>query len=898
MIQGRFGMRFLIFTDHTVECEYRSGIQRVVIELVRSLGARATVDLVKWDEQDGQLRFLDSDDLGSLARLDKDLRELRPNQFCQRVRYRFSDVIDDPAHTWLIFPEIAYHTKNGNEKFARIITQCREYGVRVASVFYDLIPLLEADYIDLRSPHAEYVLELLRSDLIVPISHYSATELSAYYSKFASAQGHKFPAIESRIRAVPLGEEWSERRASTARIAAESSNPKIILHGTIEPRKQQARVLRILNDLAASVPMLAAAEIFVFGSLHPLSKQAFEHELERNSRIHYRSYVSDEELQDAYVGAWFSVFASRSEGFGLPISESLAFGVPCLTANFGSMAEVAAPGGCLTVDMLSDEAIAKGLLQLCSEASTRLELRKDIEQRRARPWDAYAADFVDLCETYDQRERDRISGFSASVESLAKGEGGHISVGDMEWTIVGSQADYASQFASPPIRSDRSSGARATAFALPDDLDLRSLGDKAIRALLQADVIATGNREVVNDLADLANEMDYSGLLPSDIVVESGEARRVSDLAALAGARAAIILRRRAIGQCENEYDVIASAMKREYAMSEPDLAIVISTYNRGPFVERNVEWLLLQNDTTWSESVRIVVVDNASTDDTQDMLNRFLGHPCFTYIRNANNVGMLGNLNVCSTLQVAKYVWMIGDDDFILPDAVMRVRRAISDHPRIALLAHNFGIYHREKLGSTDTVPQLISELQPVAPKSVLYEPFPSGVIATNVMAGAHDNLFTAIYPLVFRSDILSACFNYPFTGTPFGTLVECVPTSKMILESLCYCEVYWFFDHGIVGNAHNSWAHHRPRWHLVNMAQVFDLARSGGVDEERLWGWARWHVDLFKEGIEIARQRSAKVHLEDPIDFDEARRIYRTRIEVPQGIDYLTPPPVRAPR
>ena len=51
--------------------------------------------------------------------------------------------------------------------------------------------------------------------------------------------------------------------------------------------------------------------------------------------------VSDEELSWLFDNALFSVYVSFYEGWGVPVAESLARGTPCITANVGSMLEIA-----------------------------------------------------------------------------------------------------------------------------------------------------------------------------------------------------------------------------------------------------------------------------------------------------------------------------------------------------------------------------------------------------------------------------------------------------------------------------------------------------------------------------------------------------------------------------
>src|SRR5205807_6072872 len=120
-----------------------------------------------------------------------------------------------------------------------------------------------------------------------------------------------------------------------------------------------------------------------------------------------------------------------------------------------------------------------------------------------------------------------------------------------------------------------------------------------------------------------------------------------------------------------------------------------------------------------------------------------------FAYVCNPANVGMLGNLRVCSTLDIAKHVWLIGDDDFIIPGAIERTVAVIREKPRIPVLLHNFGVYYRDRIRNGDRVERFISEIQVLAKT-----PAPTGLRRVNEIAAEHDNLFTAIYPIVMRSD------------------------------------------------------------------------------------------------------------------------------------------------
>jgi len=199
-----------------------------------------------------------------------------------------------------------------------------------------------------------------------------------------------------------------------------------------------------------------------------------------------------------------------------------------------------------------------------------------------------------------------------------------------------------------------------------------------------------------------------------------------------------------------------------------------------------------------------------------------------------------------------------------------------LKDQPRIPLISHNFAVYHRVQLSDDDSPERFEAEST-----SLSRHPIPSGIRPIREMATEHDNLFTAIYPLVFRSDLVSACFNFPFDGVPFSNLVESVPTTKIVLESLSECDAYWLAEIGITGNAHNSWAGHRPRWHLVLMPEVFYLARRAKMDSALMWDWLNLHLDLFKDAVQIAHDAGTVLQL-STADIQRAEWIFQRKIPI----------------
>jgi glycosyltransferase involved in cell wall biosynthesis len=87
-------------------------------------------------------------------------------------------------------------------------------------------------------------------------------------------------------------------------------------------------------------------------------------------------------LPGLYAGADAFLYPTLYEGFGLPVVEAMASGVPVLTSSTSALQEIAG-GYALLVDPMDVDAIAKGIVQLATDPARRAEL-VELGKRRAR----------------------------------------------------------------------------------------------------------------------------------------------------------------------------------------------------------------------------------------------------------------------------------------------------------------------------------------------------------------------------------------------------------------------------------------------------------------------------------------------------------------------------------
>ena len=850
-------MKILLFVACTLRARLKSGVPRVVAEIAKTLGQVVAVDFVKWDAIEGQLRYLDKADLAELFG-DSDT-PARPHRMCHRVQYCFGDTIDEPHRTWLLIPEITHHESDDRDASARAVSQAREYGIRTAAIFYDLIPLTNTNptYQPLFKPHLQYVEELLRFDRIVPISATSARALESHYRNTLAREDVNAQSWSSKIVPILLPEINSE--IPSGRQLVHNEKPVIVLVGTVEPRKRQVEALEAITRLQNDHTIPDAIETHVFGFLDPHVAPSFHRILKANPQIKYFGYADRDTIRSSYRQAMFSIFASNDEGYGLPIAESLALGVPCLTANFGAMAEVAQGGGYLTCDVNDATALTNAIRGLCNDPSARQRLRDEIARRQLRDWNMYCRELVEGFKRYDEETEVVASTIEAAIkEALVAGSdtAGDAAGHGVTATDVGPDIRFVSVERGPAADSSAPFRKPFTVCRVLDGLEkATTLGTAVVSHALRTDLLGLVAADMAQAWVDQARATGFPTMLTGEVVVDANQRALDAELAARTRRAIVVDKRRREFAGDEAMFRKALRHWRAALPRQEKTLAIVISTYNRTPFVEMDVRWLI-DSLRALSADVQIVVVDNASSDDKVTRLSQFSGTENFSLIVNPQNTGMLGNLRICSTLAVARHVWIIGDDDFILPQQLKAVLEMLKEQSGLPLASVNFAVYHRERLRERDQVPKLLAEGQQVG-KHVL----PSGIYPVNLVATHHDNFFTAVYLLIFRSDLLAACLNHPFDGTPFEDLTECVPTTRWLRGNYRYVDCYWHAPVSITGNAHNSWSRHRPRWHGVIMPRAFELARYAGADSAVLHASRKFTPRFMMRPSRLPSARTSRV-------------------------------------
>jgi glycosyltransferase involved in cell wall biosynthesis len=207
-----------------------------------------------------------------------------------------------------------------------------------------------------------------RSDLIIAVS------------EFTAGQVENLLGVDSaRIRVVHHGV-----RSSRSAPPPDPTREDMIVHvGAIQRRKNLARLVEAFETLPRGWRLVLAGPADGYGAADIIAR------VDRSPKrrdIQLTGYLPDKALENLYQRARIFAFPSLDEGFGMPVLDAMARGVPVLTSARSALPEVAGAAAML-VDPEDTHALARGLQLLTDSTDLREEYRrKGLERVKEFSW--------------------------------------------------------------------------------------------------------------------------------------------------------------------------------------------------------------------------------------------------------------------------------------------------------------------------------------------------------------------------------------------------------------------------------------------------------------------------------------------------------------------------------
>ena len=389
-------MRFVL--DLTLCREYQGrnavGIVRVEREIAKFLANHENSSFVFFDKATCHFRCFTLTDvvkstssmMQGLNRSESDLRNVEISG--RRFDFKVDDIFISCGLTW-------------DEDCLRFLfCEKQRVSFKVVQVVYDLVPIKYPELCvpGMRTKFPKFLLDAAwTSDLLASISDNTQSDLERFLIKIETPK-----PLLSRIKMgiEPIFKESEKLQTETkinGSIFKRNISSFILFVSTIEPRKDHRFMFfvwcKLYEILGEHLPCLVMIGRVAWNSSDTVYIFKNSQLYEDGKAIIIES-VNDEELHWLYKNCLFTVYPSLYEGWGLPITESLAYAKCCVVSDVASHSE-ASQGLAQLVRSQDLYAWVDACLSLITDDVKRLGIEKRIASERLQSsWSDCANDFV------------------------------------------------------------------------------------------------------------------------------------------------------------------------------------------------------------------------------------------------------------------------------------------------------------------------------------------------------------------------------------------------------------------------------------------------------------------------------------------------------------------------
>jgi glycosyltransferase involved in cell wall biosynthesis len=281
----------------------------------------------------------------------------------------------------------------------------QETGIAVFAVCYDVLPIVHPEYFQSRNVVQRFRRQtgflVSWADRIASISRSVRADLQ----DFARTVDGASPDLTTLVLGFDIPKRTSQGRPAVA--ASLDTRGYVLCVGNINIRKNHALLYRVWRRLAAEraddLPVLVIAGRIGWRADDVVHAIRTDPAVE--GRIVMIHDADDGALAWLYENCRFTVYPSFYEGWGLPVSESLAFARHCLTSSSSSMPEAAA-GLAATLDPNDDDAWAAAIGELLDHPDRLAEIESEIRSTfRLRSWSEASTELIEQALTTERSAR-------------------------------------------------------------------------------------------------------------------------------------------------------------------------------------------------------------------------------------------------------------------------------------------------------------------------------------------------------------------------------------------------------------------------------------------------------------------------------------------------------------
>lgn len=271
---------------------------------------------------------------------------------------------------------------------------------------------------------------------------------------------------------------------------------------------------------------------------------------------------------------------------------------------------------------------------------------------------------------------------------------------------------------------------------------------------------------------------------------------------------------------------------------TKPLLSICIPTYNRSQTLKICLQSILDQIKG-YENDIEVIVSDNCSSDDTQELVKSMQKKGPIRYNRNDTNIGAGPNfLLLSNVLSQGEYCWLIGDDDFIRKESLPRLISTMKKHPNIDLFYTNGMHIDIDKILTSKNI-------------------FSSSQFSDNLKTDGYDfrdremesiddlidpkidrSFLGAIMYSIFRRKIwLGSSDKVEVSKNDFKNAMTTFPHAVILVDGMRGRKVFYFGNPLIVvGEGARLWRNEYPMVAHIRLLELLDIYEFLGINKKQI--------------------------------------------------------------
>ena len=268
-----------------------------------------------------------------------------------------------------------------------------------------------------------------------------------------------------------------------------------------------------------------------------------------------------------------------------------------------------------------------------------------------------------------------------------------------------------------------------------------------------------------------------------------------------------------------------------------PLLSICVPTYDRAHRLRVMLEAVLPQV-AEHSDKVELWVSDNASPDDTPRVVEEARRLGPLHYSRNASNMGVIANIiRLTNELARGEFVWVLGDDDLLMPGALARVIASLEARAELDAIYFNFRCARYPEDWPQEALGGYEGRFTYLANPELTDWPVPRW----HELIRPESYMCTQLYAHVVRRSVWRSYWSGRPLGEEYSDVYMTYPHSCMLAETIMHKPSYYVAEPVLtIFNNGQSWTDVRPLIVLLRYPELLGLYRKLGLSAEQLPGCA----------------------------------------------------------